>query len=137
MALHESQQRAEVERIMADPDEMARLRLKLSDVSSLMSYFDEHIAKASNKEDDVKGAFWEGVFGCEVIDSEEALLACMVYVDLNPIRAMMAESIPDSEFTGAADRFHELKQAVESQEFGANVSDAKSWPEVDWQFSDA
>lgn len=114
---------AEIERIVNDPAELKRIRYKLSDVSSLMSYFDENIAKRANREDEVKGAFWEGVFGCEVLDSVAALLACMVYVDLNPIRAMIAQTLEESEHTGAFERVNELRrQLAMSQAPDSNIS---------------
>jgi REP element-mobilizing transposase RayT len=102
----------EIGRILDDPVEVERIRGKLSDLSFLMSYFDEHIAKKSNREDGVQGAFWEGTYGCELIEDENSLLACMAYVDLNPIRAMLAQSLEESDFTGAFERIHELRQQL-------------------------
>jgi hypothetical protein len=70
---------AEIKRIVTNPAELQRIRRKLSDVSSLMAYFDESIAKRANREDQVKGAFWEGVFGCEVLEDEASLLAVAIW----------------------------------------------------------
>lgn len=101
---------AEIQRIVNDPDELQRLRRKLSNVSSLMAYFDRHIAYKANREDELTGFFWEGTFGASLIEDENSLLACMAYVDLNPIRAMMAETLEESDDTGAFERIHELRR---------------------------
>ena len=47
-------------------------------------------ARQANAEDGCTGRFWEGRF------KSQALLAAMAYVDLNPIRAGMADALPDS-----------------------------------------
>ena len=103
---------AEIERIVSNPAEVLRLRRKLSDLSSLMFYFDRNLANRANQEDEVTGAFWEGTFRAELIEDEEALLACMTYVDLNPIRAMLAETLEESDYTGAFDRLSELRMQL-------------------------
>ena len=64
----------------------------------------EHIARMANKEDKCKGHFWEARFKSQRITDDAGLLACMCYVDLNPIRARLAESLEDSEFTSIFDR---------------------------------
>jgi hypothetical protein len=47
--------------------------------------------------------WWESRFKPRALDTEEALLSCMAYVDLNPIRAAMAETPETSEHTSIKD----------------------------------
>ena len=37
------------------------------------------------------GTLWEGRYRSTLIQAERYLLACMVYIDLNPVRAGMVE----------------------------------------------
>ncbi len=111
---------AQIDRIVGNPDEVQRLRRKLSDLSSLMAYFDRNLAARANREDEVTGAFWEGTFRAELLHDEASLLACMAYVDLNPIRAMLAQSLEESDYTGAFDRIGELRSQLATGEFPDN-----------------
>ena len=69
----------------------------------------EPIARRANREDKVTGHFWQGRFKAQLLLDEAALLACAMYVDLNPVRAAMAKTPEESTFTGACDRLVDVK----------------------------
>ena len=86
------------------PERIATLRRRLSSLSWFMGRLNEYIARAANKEDEVKGRFWESRFKCQALLDEAAIAACMVYVDLNPIRAGLAATPEESDFTSIQER---------------------------------
>ncbi|MEM8672206.1 MAG: hypothetical protein AAGG48_32120, partial [Planctomycetota bacterium] len=94
----------DVKTLSRDKERIAEIRRRLSDISWFMRALSEPIARMANKQDECTGRFWEGRFKCQRIVDEAGLLACAMYVDLNPVRAAIAESPEEAEHTSAYDR---------------------------------
>ncbi len=90
-------------------------RERLYDISWFMKCLNEHISREANKEDNCTGKFWEGRFKSQALLDETALLSCMAYVDLNPIRAGIASSIMGSNFTSIQERLKQFKSHQRQQ----------------------
>jgi len=91
------------------PAETLKLwRERLGDVSWFMRMLNEPLARIANAEDGCKGHFWESRFKSLPLLDDAAVIACMAYVDLNPIKAGVAESVEESDFTSIQARAHSV-----------------------------
>jgi len=99
---------AEIAMIVNCPERLAEVRLRLSDISWWMRILCQKIAIRANMEDGELGKFWQSRYRAVRLLDEESLLACAAYVDLNPIRAALAETLETSDFTSVQRRIQSL-----------------------------
>ncbi len=76
----------------------------ISNISWFMQAQSEPIARLANKQDGCTGRFWGGRFWAQRIVDEAGLLAYSMHVDLNPVRAALADSPDGAVYTSAYDR---------------------------------
>jgi REP element-mobilizing transposase RayT len=108
----------DVQMLVNNAARLAQARQRLSDISWFMRALAEPIARLANRQDECTGRFWEGRFKAQRIVDEAGLLACAMYVDLNPVRAAIANSPDRSVHTSAYDRIESEKGAeIESAAF--------------------
>jgi REP element-mobilizing transposase RayT len=100
---------SQIDALVGDRDRMAVVRERFSNPSWFMRALSEPIARLANRQDECTGRFWEGRFKAQAIRDEAGLLACSMYVDLNPIRAAMASMPEDSRHTSAYDRIEGMQ----------------------------
>ena len=88
-------------------------RERLYDLGWFMKCLNEYLARKANEEDCCKGRFWESRYKCQALLDEKAVLQCMAYVDLNPVRAAMAETPEESDYTSIQQRSESVMSTSE------------------------
>ncbi|HMB40071.1 MAG TPA: transposase [Wenzhouxiangellaceae bacterium] len=93
-----------------------RYRERLFSISWFMRCLNEPIARQANAEDNVTGRFWEGRFKSQALLDEASVIAAMAYVDLNPIRAGMAKTPEESDYTSIQQRVLEQDPKIAARD---------------------
>ena len=84
-----------------------------------MKCLKEPLARLANRQEQTRGAFFEGRFKSVAILDEEALLATCAYIDLNPVAAGIAEVPEASAHTS-------IKERVDHVEAQGRTEDLKA-----------
>ncbi len=116
----------EMARLIADEEQVAKWRERLADLSWMMRALKEPISRRANAEDGCSGTFWQGRFKSIPLLDQAALLACMVYVDLNPIRAGVVDRVEKARFTSAYERIRVRKIKRRAAELRRNGQSERS-----------
>ncbi len=96
--------RRKIDALLKDRKKLSKAREALSSISVYEKRLKYTIARNANCEDSVTGPFFAGRFESIPIVTATQLLTTMVYVDLNPIRAGLAETPETSRYTSAYER---------------------------------
>jgi REP element-mobilizing transposase RayT len=102
----------EIAQIVNDPMRVAELRSRLSSLSWFVRLLCQTIARQCNLEDECSGRFFEERFKMNRLEDDADVLACMAYVDLNPLRAGMADSLDGYEEVSIGERMRALDDGL-------------------------
>lgn len=94
--------------LLEDPERLQEIRARLGSLSWYMRFVNEGVARRANVEDGCKGHFWDGRFKSQNLLDEGSALAAMAYVDLNPVRAGIADQLDQCSFTSIRWRLQDL-----------------------------
>ncbi|WP_444894841.1 hypothetical protein [Microbulbifer sp. SSSA005] len=85
------------------------------DINWIMRCLNESIAHQANIEDHCTGISWQDHFKSKALLDERALATCMVYVDLNPIRADIEKTSLDSDHISIQQRIRSATSGEQSK----------------------
>jgi REP element-mobilizing transposase RayT len=115
------------ELLLLSPERLLHARETLGSLSMFMKHLKQPIAYQANREDRCSGHFFEGRFYSGALLDENAVIAAMAYVDLNPIRARITQHIEQYKAASGYTRARiatntptRLKEAVQPLVSGLN-----------------
>ncbi|QDS95903.1 hypothetical protein FF011L_47040 [Roseimaritima multifibrata] len=109
---------AEIAKIVNDPEAVEERRARLSNISWFVRQMCQTLSRRCNKEDQVTGHLFGNRFQMNRLPTEEEILAGMLYVDLNPLRAGLADALDDFAEVSISERLTTLE---------GEAADLESW----------
>jgi len=88
-------------------EQWEKFRKRLFDVSELMRNFQAAFARWFNFVHERKGRFWGDRFKSTLLEDEEAVRDCLLYIELNPVRAGIVAR--PEEYKGSSVYLREIK----------------------------
>lgn len=105
------------------PDRVPELRKRLSNPSWLIRQVSQYMGIRCNAEDEMRGHFWESRYGMTRLLDEAAILACLAYVDLNPIRSHLVDSLEAYRHVSIGERLRTLDdEAIDTSSWLAPIA---------------
>jgi REP element-mobilizing transposase RayT len=101
---------------------LVKARQRLQSLSWFMKCLKEPLSRLANREDETRGAFFEGRFKSVAILDEESLLATCAYIDLNPVAAGIAKVPETSNHTSIKERLDHVKAEGRTEDLKAAKS---------------
>ena len=123
----------EIAALLASPRLLERARSDLSSLGFFHRLLKEPCARAWNREDGVTGHFWEGRFLSPPVLDRAALVRVARYIELNEIRARVADSIPTSIWSSARAQWNRLIRAVQDSIRDASQPVERVLDSITWQ----
>ena len=107
-------------------------------IAKAMQLVASRMAQAYNKRKNRKGAFWEDRYHATAIDSEHYLIQCLVYIDMNMVRAGVVQHPGDWQQSGyqeiqfPPDRYAIIDRQALMQLIGISTFDQLQSVHRDW-----
>ena len=123
----------EINSIAGCPVKRDEIRKRLSNISWWMRLLCQRVAQRANHEEEESGRFFQDRYRATRLLDEASLLACAAYVDLNPIRAAMCQTLESSDHTSVQRRIESLPKLEDSsideaEQHSTQASHAESPP---------
>ncbi len=110
------------ERLAQDEGWVRERRSRLCSMSWFMRLVKQKLARRINKADGASGHLWDDRFFSVPLPDQGAILACMVYVDLNPFRSGLCDLPEQGECVGLAVRLRRMNVFNDDNLYGAGSS---------------
>ena len=98
---------------------LAEVRERLFSIRWWMRLLCQRVAQRANHEEEESGRFFQDRYRATRLVDEASLLACAAYVDLNPIRAAMCQTLESSVHTSVQRRIAAITNQEDSEPVAA------------------